>query len=152
LIAICLGQGAAQHFVDLQDLSVFDNEVLVSPEKIAAKGHNVLPSGQVISGIKDIDIWFFFEHDDAIPIPNIRHCRKSVTTHFRNIGERRLDFMKKGVSETLSRQITSPNPKVIVRSYLQSTEHGQRYLSRKSLVGLYPVSVFEHLFWQRSAA
>src|SRR3989442_12478075 len=82
LIAICLGQGTAQHFVDLQAPSVFDNEVVVSSEKIAAKSHKVLPSGQVISGIKDIDVWFFFEHDDAVPIPNVRHCRKSVTTRF----------------------------------------------------------------------
>ena len=133
--------------MDLQDLSVFDNEVGVSPEKIAAKDHKVLPNGQVISGIKDIDVWFFFEHDDAVPIPNVRHCRKSVTTRLRNLDERRLDFMKKGGTETLISQVTSPNPKATVRSYLQGTMHGWCYLSRKSLVGLYPVSVFEHLFW-----
>ena len=147
LIAICLAQGTAQQFVDLQAPSVFDNEVVVSAEKIAEKGHQVFPSGQVISGIKDIDVWFFFAQDDLVPIPSRQHCKKSVTTRFKNLGERRLDFMKKGVSETLITRITNPNPKAIVRSYLQDTEHGQRYLSKKSLVGLYPASVFSEIFW-----
>ena len=60
LIAICLGQGAAQHFIDLQELSVFDNEVKLEQKKIQEKGYKVDSNGKVISGIKDIDVWFFF--------------------------------------------------------------------------------------------
>ncbi len=147
LIAICLGQGTAQHFIDLQGFQSFDNHVTVSPEKILEKGHRVLASGQVISGIKDIDVWFFFEHEDAVPIPNRRHCKRSWPAHFKNLGKRDLDFMKKGVAGDLVNQIPGRNPIAIVRSYLQNTPHGRDYLSRKSLVGLYPDSVFQQLFW-----
>jgi hypothetical protein len=147
LIAICLAQGAAQHFVDLKGQNVFDNEVFVSAEEIAEKGFKVLPDGQVINGVKDIDVWFFFESDLLVRIPNRQHCRKSTTTLLSAFGERRFDFMKKGISETILGRITDRNPKTIVRTYLQGTEHGRNYLSKKSLIGLYPDSCFGYLFW-----
>lgn len=65
LIAICLCQGAALHFID---------------------GKN---------GIKDIDIWMFFREDAEIKIPAIRNCMKSKYLNFQRIGEKKVDFLKK---------------------------------------------------------
>ncbi|PYV23749.1 MAG: hypothetical protein DMG27_14845 [Acidobacteria bacterium] len=48
LIAVCLCQGAAKHFLDQQ------------------------------TGVKDIDIWFFFEEHDLVRISNFRNARKSL--------------------------------------------------------------------------
>lgn len=148
LIAICLCQGAAQHFVDLQDAPDFDNTVLVPGNEVDEKGYQVLPSGRVISGVNDIDVWFFFEHDEAVPIPNRRHCMKSVTASFAGLGERRVDFLKKGVRPTVMEKARSLDRFEIIRSYMRNTPHGQQYLSRKSVVGLRPDEVFGQVLWR----
>ena len=143
LIAICLGQGAAQHFVDLQELSAFDNEVKVGKEKINEKGHKIDSNGKVISGIKDIDVWFFFEQDDDLKIPDIKNCRNSIQKDFGNLGVRSIDFLKKGI-------IRKDSPTETVRSYLKGNNRSGntwRYLAQKSLVGLEPASLFEEILW-----
>lgn len=97
LIGICLCQGAAQHHVDVQDSNGFDSEVFVSADEIREKGLRVLPTGQVVSGVKDVDVVFFFEHYAPISIPLVRHCRKSVYADLPKLRKRRIDFMKKTV-------------------------------------------------------
>ncbi len=143
LIAICLGQGAAQHFVDLQELSVFDNEVKVDQEEINERGYEIEPNGNVISGVKDIDVWFFFEQDDDLKIPDIKNCRKSIQKDFGNLGTRNIDFLKKGLIRKGSHRKT-------VRSYLKGNNRSGNawwYLAQKSLVGLEPKSLFGEILW-----
>ena len=142
LIAICLGQGAAQHFVDLQELSVFDNAVKVNKEKINEKGYQIESNGKVISGIKDIDVWFFFEQDDDLKIP-ARYTIKSIQKDFGNLGARRIDFLRKGL-------IRQGSPRETIRSYLKGNNPGGKtwwYLAQKSLVGLEPASLFGEILW-----
>ena len=142
LIAICLGQGAAQHFVDRQELSAFDNEVKVGKEKINEKGHKIDSNGKVISGIKDIDVWFFFEQDDDLKIPD-RYRIKSIQKDFENLGKRRIDFLRKGL-------IRKGSSRETVRSYLRGNNRGGNawwYLAQKSLIGLEPASLFEEILW-----
>ena len=143
LIAICLGQGAAQHFIDLQELSVFDNEVKLEQQKIQEKGYKIDSNGKVISGIKDIDVWFFFEQDDDLKIPDIRNCRNSIQKDFGNLGARSIDFLKKGL-------IRKDSPTETVRSYLKGNNRSGNawwYLAQKSLVGLEPECLFEEILW-----
>ena len=142
LIAICLGQGAAQHFVDLQELSVFDNEVKIKKEKINKKGYQIESNGKVISGIKDIDVWFFFEQDDDLKIPD-RYPIKGIQKDFGNLGARRIEFLRKGL-------IRESSPRKTVRSYLKGNNRGGntwRHLAQKSFVGLEPASLFGEILW-----
>lgn len=143
LIGICLAQGAGQHFVDLGETQDFDSEVAVSRETILEKGLRVLPSARVISGINDLDVWFFFGRIDAQPIPNMRHSRKSVTSRIGELGERCIDFMKKGVAPG---HVVKGDARATVLAYLRETEHGRNYLSKKSVVGLYPNTVLPSPF------
>ena len=82
LVAICLVQGAAQHFVELEYATAFDNQVRVGQAKIQDKGFRVLSDGRVISGIKDMDVIFFFREDEGLPLPRNLHLRKSVVADF----------------------------------------------------------------------
>ena len=147
LIAVCVAQGTAQHLLDLHETSQFDNEVFISHDKIKAKGLRVLADGRVINGIKDIDVWFFFRRDDGLPIPNARHCRKSETAELQSLGERRLDFMKKGIAAGVLKEAGPGDPRDSIRAYLRTTAHGRRFLSRKSMVGLYPEAIFDQVVW-----
>jgi hypothetical protein len=148
LIAICLCQGAAQHFVDLQEPTDLDNTVFVPQDKIDEKGYQVLPSGRVISGVNDIDVCIFFEHDDGVQIRNVGHCIKTDRAAFPGLGERRVDFLKKGIRRQVIENAKSLERFEIIRSYVRNTPHGQQHLSRKSVVGLYPDEVFGHVLWR----
>jgi hypothetical protein len=145
LIAICLAQGAAQHFIDTRVGQDFDREVAVGPQEVLEKGLRVLSNGQVISGVKDIDVWFFFQQLPGCPIASMRHCRKYISNSVGKLGERSIDFMKKGISADL---VEHGDARGTVRAYLRGTEHGRRYLSKKSIVGLYPDAVFAEPFWR----
>lgn len=148
LIGMCLAQGAAQHVVDLGGSNTFDNEVCISQTEIHDKGFRVRPDGRVISGIKDIDVIFFFREKECLPLPKNRHLRKSLVANFQALGERRLDFMKKGISEDILTQAVSNHPRDVFRAYLEGTDHGRRYLSKKSLIGLYPEAIFCEPLWR----
>jgi hypothetical protein len=148
LIAICLCQGAAQHFVDLLPEDAFDTEIEVSHERIGKKGLRVRPDDQVISGVKDIDVCLFFGHDDRTPIPVRNHCIKTVPATFQRLGHRDVDFLKKGVGCHGVQHATQRTPQEIVKSYLQHTDHGKNYLSKKSVVGLCPDTIFALPLWR----
>jgi len=118
LIAICLCQGAAQHFVDGK------------------------------TGIKDIDVWFFFEEDKDVKIPNFKNMRKSVSKKFTNIGEKRIDFLKKAIKEDIINKSESEKPEDILKSYLQNGHTStSKLLAQKSVVGLFPPDIFEKIIW-----
>lgn len=120
LIAICLCQGAAQHFVDGK------------------------------TGIKDIDVWFFFKEDKDVKIPNFKNMRKSVSKKFTNIGEKRIDFLKKAIKEDIINKSESEKPEDILKSYLQNGHtSSSKLLAQKSVVGLFPPDIFEKIIWEK---
>jgi hypothetical protein len=95
---------------------------------------------------KDIDICLFFRHDPVVPIPVRNHCLKSVyATLSPELGERKFDFMKKGVQESVA--LGANNATGIMRHYIASTAHGRNFLAKKSIVGLGPSSVFAKPLW-----
>jgi hypothetical protein len=147
LIGMCLVQGAAQHVVDVGGPNTFDNEVCIGQAEVHDKGFQVRPDGRVISGIKDIDVIFFFRDEECLPLPKNRHLRKSLVVNFRALGKRRLDFMKKGIPEGILTRAVSDHPRDIFRAYVEGTDHGCRYLSKKSLIGLYPEKIFCEPLW-----
>lgn len=148
LVGICLCQGAAQHYVDMSNEDKFDNEIYLDEKEVKEKGYMVSPGGRIISGIKDIDVYFFFAAHGHVSIPNIRHCRKSIIAKFSNIGEYRIDFMKKGISKEIVNEIKGGNPINVILQYLKHTHHGQAYLLKQSVVGLYPDEIFGRIIWK----
>jgi len=148
LITISLCQGSAQHFVDLQGRSDFDNIVLVTQRELDEKGYRVTPTGRIVNGVNDIDVCLFFQQLASVPIPNRNHCIKSATGRFSGLGERRLDFLKKGVSREVIGSAGSSEPTEVIRSYMRNTPHGRQHLSRKSVIGLYPARVFGKVLWR----
>ena len=65
LVAICLCQGAAKHYVYQKN------------------------------GVEDIDIWFFFEEDENVKIPHIGNMRKLIWATLTKLGTKPFDFLKK---------------------------------------------------------
>jgi len=119
LIVICLCQGAAQHFVDRT------------------------------TGIKDIDVWFFFQEHRDVKIPDIKNMRYSVYVIFKNIGKKRVDFLKKGLRKDIIDTAKSTEPGEILSSYLRrANTHTSQSLSQKSVIGLYPDKVFGKAIWK----
>ena len=147
LVAVCLAQGAAQHYVDMQHLSKFDADVGVSEREIKKNGLRVLRSGRVMSGVKDIDVFFFFRGHKAVRIPVMRHCRKSELAPLGQFGTRTFNFMKKAIPHHVVQATQRPSSTSLVRTYLQLTVQGRKYLSQKSLVGLYPPAIFGKPLW-----
>ena len=120
LIAICLCQGAAQHFVDGK------------------------------TGIKDIDVWFFFKEDKNVKIPDIKNMRYSVHKKFTNIGDKSIDFLKKAIKQDIINKSESVKPEDILKSYLQNGNTStSKYLASKSVVGLFPPEILGKIIWEK---
>jgi hypothetical protein len=147
LIGMCLMQGATKHVVDLSGSNTFDNEVCIRQTEIHDKGLRVRPDGRVISGIKDIDV-IFFREEGCLPLPKNQRLSKSLVANFQALGERRTDFMSKGISEDILARAMSNHPRDIFRAYLEGTDYRRRYLSKRSLIGLYPEEIFCEPLWQ----
>ena len=145
LLIVCLAQGAAQHFAETQQDWHPNHDVEIGQEKIEAKGFKVTSEGLVLSGVKDLDVIFFFKEETSCPIPNIRHCRFSRNHTFPTFGERRVDWMKKAVSLSILSEIDERNLVSVVHAYLHKTKHGRQYLLKKALVGLWP----DAISWRR---
>jgi hypothetical protein len=112
LIGMCLMQGATKHVVDLSGSNTFDNEVCIRQTEIHDKGFRVRPDGRVISGIKDIDV-IFFREEGCLPLPKNQRLSKSLVANFQALGERRIDFMSKGISEDILARAMSNDPRDI---------------------------------------
>jgi hypothetical protein len=151
LIAICICQGFAQHFVETHENlgDRIDNEVTVSDEEIAERQQKVTEQGVVLSGIKDIDVWFFFEDHPQVKIPNRNNMNKSIYTKINGIGEVKIDFLKKGIKSSLLNDSTELNPESVVRNYLVvSHTKTSWHLQRKSVLGLYPETIYKRVIWR----
>jgi hypothetical protein len=142
LLAVVVVQGAAQHFVDTRPELKADHHIEVDRKTIEEKGQIVTDDGRVISGVKDLDIAILFDAIPDVPIPPRNHCLKAVWVTLPGLGERKLDLMKKSVVT-----IGAKDSAGIVRSYLQNTPHGTKFLSKKSVLGLYPEPIFGQPLW-----
>lgn len=110
LVLIALCQGAAQHYYG---------------------GGN---------GVKDVDLWLFFEEHPVVRIPHIANCRRSISVTFPALGVRRVDLMKKMIPANF---VVPGDPLMTVKSYLTGSQNTTPvYLSQKPVVGLYPGSHF----------
>lgn len=119
LIAICLCQGAAQHFVN------------------------------GTTGIKDLDIWFFFKEDANVKIPDIKNMRYSVDKLLKNLGVKRIDFLKKSIKASVLSNSKTQQPQDLLRAYLQhANTTTSKELAKKPVVGLYPEKIFGVIIWQ----
>lgn len=147
LLAICLIQGAAQHFADTRSDLLVDHEVTVTQGEIEENGYFAEPDGRIVSGVKDIDVMFFFRHIPAVPIPNRKHCNKRIRAELARLGQRRLDCMKKGVRPDILGGHADDARLGIIRRYVQETKHGKEYLSKKSVIGLHPQAIFGQPIW-----
>ncbi len=113
LIAIALCQGAALHFIDKKN------------------------------GVKDIDVWFFFEEDEKVKIPHRNNMLKSYCIECPNFGVKRIDCLKKMISLTIIGMAGSKDPLQVLRTYLKHAGTQTAYfLSQKPCIILYPNSYF----------
>ncbi|MEW6047025.1 MAG: hypothetical protein AB1609_11165 [Bacillota bacterium] len=110
LVLIALCQGAAQHYYG---------------------GGN---------GVKDVDLWLFFEEHPLVKIPHRGNCKRSMSVTFPAMGVRRVDLMKKMIP---AKFVVPGDPVKTVRSYLTGSQNATPvHLSRKPVLGLYPGSWF----------
>lgn len=73
--------------------------------------------------------------------------RKSVSKKFTNIGEKRIDFLKKAIKEDIINKSESEKPEDILKSYLQNGHtSSSKLLAQKSVVGLFPLIYLRKLF------
>lgn len=149
LIAICLCQGVAQHYIESLNTNKFNKTVLVSDKEIQEKGYKINKYYHVLSGVRDIDIWFFFKECNFVKIPDIRNCRKSINVEFTHFGIRKLDFLKKTIKNQIIKKAVDNEPHNIIKSYLMNdTNKTPNFLSLKSVVGLYPDYLYNKLIWK----
>jgi len=148
LIAICLCQGTAQHYLQNLSMHPYHKTVCIENAVIRQKGYRLGKNGTVLAGIRDIDIWFFFHEYPKIPIPHIRNCRKSVLRAFDRLGNRAIDFMKKTIAKDVVVSAKSEHPIDIIRSYLQNAGTlTSNCLAHASIVGLYPNKLLGRSVW-----
>jgi hypothetical protein len=55
--------------------------------------------------------------------------------------------MKKTVPDDLIDPSGTSDPAGLVRLYLKRTDHGRRFLAKKSAIGLYPALIFGQTVW-----
>ncbi len=149
LVAICLCQGSAQYFFELwlMGKQSEDKVLEVNRKEIEEKSLKVREINKIVlSGIKDIDIWFFFEEHPEIKIPHIRNMRKSIILEIPGLGRRRIDFMKKMIAKSILKNSTSVEE--IIRKYLAIETNSAKFLSEKSIIGLYPEKLFAKSVWK----
>lgn len=119
LVAICLCQGVAAHFVDGK------------------------------TGINDVDVWFFFQENEDVKIPNIKNMRYSKELKFERLGEKRIDFLKKAIRRNIFEVSKSSEPTDVLNAFLRSANTASsRELAKKPVIGLYPTSIFASIIWR----
>jgi len=118
LVAICLCQGAAKHYVDS------------------------------VTGVKDIDVWLFFEEHNTVKIPHRGNARKVVQANLKKLGPKRIDFMKKMIP---LRYIVQNDAQKSFQNYLSlAVTSTSAELSMKPVVGLSPSTIFGRVLWSPS--
>ena len=148
LIAICLCQGTAQHYLQNLSIDSYHKTVFIENVVIRQKGYRLGKNSTVLAGIRDIDIWFFFHEYSKIPIPHIRNCRKSVVKAFDKMGNRTIDFMKKTIVKDVVVSAESEQPIDIIKSYLQHAGTlTSNCLAHASIIGLYPNKLLGQHIW-----
>ena len=75
--------------------------------------------------------------------PGVYQTGASPVCHFRKLGMRRVDFMKKGVGADME----GLDIRDVVRRYVTQTDHGCSYLSKKSVIALHPAPFFASAVW-----
>jgi len=79
-----------------------------------------------------------------------RNMRYSVYEEFRNIGCKRIDFLKKTIKKDIIGMTKSLKPEDILNSYLQKANtETSNHLAKKSVVGLYPNRIFGKIIWKK---
>jgi len=147
LLAICLCQGAAQFYFESWYINreQVNETVQVNQEEIKEKKLK-LENGLVLSGVKDIDIWFFFKEHPKVKIPHRGNMRKSEIINMPQFGEIRIDFMKKAFPQSVVEEVNSPIE--MIHNYLKIGTSTANFLRQKSIVGLYPDNLFGSLIWK----
>jgi hypothetical protein len=147
LIAICLCQGVAQHIVETRSYEKFDYTCLIPQNEIEERSFKVDSNGAVLSGIKDIDVWFFFEEDENVKIPDIKNMRKTINFNFPGIGEKKVDFLKKAIGK-VEDGFSPLTPKESIIKYITTRNTSTaKHLKRKSIIGLYPEGIDGQVLW-----
>jgi len=107
LIGICLCQGAALHLLK---------------RKV---------------GIKDFDIWHFYEKHDSTSFPNRAH--KRIENGYKS---KPIDFLKRAILKDICNSYPN-NPEQIIMKYLcKENTNTKVHLLKKAIVGLYPDEIF----------
>lgn len=76
--------------------------------------------------------------------------RHSKYKSLKNIGEKRIDFLKKSIKRDVIDVSKSKEPGDILRSYLQNANtQTSKELAKKSVVGLYPDKIFGGVIWEK---
>jgi len=120
LVAICLCQGAAKHYVDS------------------------------VTGVKDLDVWLFFEEHDTVKIPHRGNARKEIQANFKKLGPKRIDFMKKMIP---LRFIVKNDAQNSLQNYLSlAVTSTSAELSLKPVIGLSPSAIFGRVLWSPSSS
>lgn len=114
IVAIVLAQGAAQHFVD------------------------------GVNGVKDFDVWSFFEHADGSPVFPPRRIGHGFydEPRFQDCS-RRVDFMGRTLRDTGAVATLQA-----LRNYLIEARSRSAFeLSKRAVIGLYPRTILAEVIW-----
>lgn len=113
LIGICLCQGAASHYLN---------------PKI---------------GIKDFDIWHFYEENKNENFPY--RANKPLKNGYKGI---QIDFLKREIPTAIIRANKGRPGKSILAYLLQKKTTTQKVLLKKAVIGLYPYKLFGKILWE----
>jgi hypothetical protein len=91
-------------------------------------------------GVKDYDVWHFYVQNRRVPFPYRAHYR----SHYKG---RRVDFLKRCISERVVSGSTSAGESVIAYLMRRDTATKKRLLT-KAIIGLHPKSIFGKVLWR----
>lgn len=113
LIGICLCQGAASHYLNPK------------------------------TGIKDFDIWHFYQENKNANFPYRAH--KANEDGYKG---KRIDFLKRAIPQRIC-HLSPGKPGRIILDYLREEDNRtKRKLLEKGIIGLWPNSIFGEVLWR----
>jgi hypothetical protein len=113
LIGICLCQGAASHYLN---------------PKV---------------GIKDFDIWHFYEESKNTNFPYRAH--KRIESGYKG---KPIDFLKRAIPKYIYDSDSSDLEQLIMKYLLEKNTNTKRLLLEKAIVGLFPNEIFSRVLWR----